>query len=150
MKDEIEKSKTISSLFNRSSVWEEFIVNLDLLNISLEEAQKIWSKCNAILVKYSSLRKYCNNDIIDFKHLFKVKNSNIRNIACIPYVTKKTINAFTFTPEIEMRIMRLDGKIQCISHCNDLAEDTRATYGIDIFKEMIDNMLYEIGEKYGK
>ena len=145
MNMDIEKSKYISDAFNRSSEWEEFLLNLDLLNIPLEDAQKIWSDCNRIIIEYSLLKTVCINGIINFKYAFTLKKNGKETKWNIPFITQLSLDEQI----IEMKILAKDGSEKYARFSLELVKDMQTMYGIDVAKEMIDTMLAEVNIAYG-
>ena len=145
MNMDIEKSKYISDAFNRSSEWEEFLLNLDLLNIPLEDAQKIWSDCNRIVIEHSLLKTVCINGIINFKYAFKLKKNGKGAKWNIPFITQMSSDEQI----IEMKILAKDGSERHASFSLELVEDMQAMHGIDVIKEIIDTILIEVNTAYG-
>ena len=105
--------KTISKVCNSSCNFEQFIVNLDLINIALDEAEKLYEDNCKEIIKHMSLF-WCE----DYKFKFW------RGYAKDRYgeqLALSAINSF--------------GKVITVNMSIDLFEDIQAMHSIDVFHE---------------
>ena len=125
--------------FNSSNSFDELCIKLDLLNISIDQAEKIWSKNNTEILKFIGKNNRHIDGIIDFKKFIKCQNAVLPN--------KISISSSSYAARtITMTAISSNRRKIDITANYDLIEDMLAMHDIDKC-DIMGTMLYELGEK---
>jgi len=131
--------KTISRICNSSCNFEQFIVNLDLINIALDEAEKMYEdNCKEIIRHMSSF--WCKDYRFKFCQVFDdVKASyyadhGIQRFA-LPYRLWRGYDKDRYGEQLALSAINSFGKVITVNMSIDLFEDMQAIHGIDVFHE---------------
>lgn len=135
----IQLKKQVSKAFNSSISYEEFLVNLDLLGINLEDAEEVYAKDPNMIKIFGK---------IDFEKLFKTDVGS-GNVPALPYSVSIGRDKDFWGTTIKMKAIDVSGKdhIQvCAYNDDEELKDTK----INMFKETCSTMLYEIAKRVRK
>ena len=131
--------KTISNAFNTSNSFEEFLMRLDLLDISLKKAQEEYTECHKFWLKYKT--NWYSNANIDFKKVYDEKNRTQMPIV-LPFLVVKAMTPDTFTPKVFMKAM-IDSTMLSVE-CVDLIDQYTAVSQDECAKHLVDSMLMQL------
>lgn len=137
--------KDISKAFNLAQSFDEFLVQLDLMNMSFDTAQKEYSQAHKHWLKYKS--SWCSHGVIDFEKLFKTKEHGIP--VALPFLVIKKTDKCTFAPRIYMMACRSNGINIEIDGSLELADELSHMSGINMVEEIISSILDELAVKIG-
>ena len=131
--------KTISQICNSSCNFEQFIVNLDLINIALDEAEKLYEDNCKEIIKHMSLF-WCEDYRFKFCKVFDdEKNSyyadhGIKHFA-LPYRLWRGYAKDRYGEQLTLSAINSFGKVITVNMSIDLFEDIQAMHSIDVFHE---------------
>ena len=145
----LDKLKLASKACNSSSNFEQFIVNLDLIDITLDEAEKLYEENCKDLIRHMSPfwledRKFKLHRVFDDHSFFQ--EHGIKRFA-LPYrfYHDKDKNCGNV---IKLCAVTMSGEEE-IDSSYELIDDIQAMYRIDIFHETVITMMVDIAKKAG-
>lgn len=137
--DMLDNLKAISRACNSSCNFEQFIVNLDLINMTLDEAEKLYEDTCKEIIKHMS-QFWCEDYKFKFCKVFDdVKASyyadyGIKHFA-LPYGFWNGYDKDRYGEQLVLRAMNSFGKVITVNMSIDLVEDIQAMHSIDVFHE---------------
>ena len=135
----INNLKAISKACNSSFNFEQFIVNLDLINITLDEAEKLYEdNCKDIIKHMSPF--WCKDGKFKFYKVFDevqnfcYANYRIKRFA-LPYRLCSGFDINYYNKRLMLHSVNSFGEDIVMGLSQDLLEDMQAMHGIDVFHE---------------
>ena len=143
---DIETSKLVANAYNKSDDWHAFLINLDLVGIKLEDAEKAWLEANEILVDTIRAIFKKNDNRIDFKKMIDKAHQNCDKHMVLPYFTGyETVDGFK---RIVVRMTSSSGNEISSSVSCKIIEDMMNMRGINVNKTLLCQALAECIYKY--
>lgn len=144
---DVAKSKQIAAAFNQNDNYDAFRIRLDLLDISIEDAELAWQKVNSILVEeLMKGMKFIVDDKVSFAKLFEDKRW------LLPFSTKieniQDENYLLHGQFLSMKMLSRTGNVIETRARIEYIEDLHTMHGIDIWKEVLCNALAECAVQY--
>lgn len=147
----LDKLKLASKACNSSSNFEQFIVNLDLIDITLDEVEKLYEENFKDLIRHMSSfwledRKFKLHRVFDDHAYFR--EQGIKHFA-LPY--KLFIGQDKdYGNIIKLYCMTASGEDElCANYDLTLEQDLQAMHGIDVCHELFLTIMVDIAKKAG-
>ena len=135
----LDNLKAISKACNSSFNFEQFIVNLDLISMTLDEAEKLYEdNCKEIIKHMSSF--WCKDYKFKFCQVFDdVKSSyyvdHVTKRFALPYRLWREFDKDRCSEQLALSAINSSGKEITMSLSMDLVEDMQAIPVFDVFHE---------------
>ena len=132
----LDSLKTISKVCNSSCNFEQFIVNLDLINIALDEAEKLYEDNCKEIIRHMSLF-WCEDYRFKFCKVFDDVKTSYYGIKCFAllYRLMRGFDKDRYGEQLVLSAINSSGKEITMSLSMDLVEDIQAMHSIDVFHE---------------
>ena len=131
--------KTISKICNSSNNIEQFIINLDLMNMTLDEVEKIYEDNCKDIIRHMSLF-WCEDYRFKFYKVFDdVKTAyyadhGLKRFA-LPYKLWRGYDKDRYGERFNLSAINSTGEVITVNMSIDLLEDMQAMHSINIFHE---------------
>lgn len=147
--EKLDKLKAISRACNSSRSFEEFIVNLDLINMPLDEAERLYEdNCKEIIRHMSAF--WLKNRRFKFYRVFddhpQYHEYSIRRFA-LPYRLWTGLDK-DYGNVVKLSIVAVHGEDELCANYDSM-EDIQALRRIDMFHEIVFTVMIDLAKNAG-